>query len=140
MARARKANVALKNGPKSSGADSLRSLSDPRPQRGSVVLLRVAGEKELKPAVIVSNNIQNDISDFLLAVPLIRRASRLSAPFSVDLGREDGFRDLHTARCDWVSRVSRNDIVSIERAALSEPTVERFESALRVSLGFRETI
>lgn len=108
------------------------------PLRGSVVRLNRSLDTALSLAVIVSNDVQNEMSSFVLVVPLERRISRLAAPFAVDLGRNDGLRNLHTARCDWLTRVRRSEISSVERGPLSTEVMAKIEHGLRVSLGLRE--
>ena len=117
-----------------------KETAAPAVQRGSLVLLKKKLESGSNMVVIVSNDFQNEASDYLLAIPLERRAARLKAPFSVDLGRADGMRDLHTARCDWVTRIKKNQIKNIERASFSEAVLRRLEEGLKVALGFRELI
>lgn len=116
----------------------------PSPMRGSVVryLSFVApGTPSLEQlAVVVSNNVQNEELEYLIVVPLERRRSRLSAPYGVDLGRSEGFRELHVARCDLVTTINRSALVAIERAGLSDNIILQFEQALRVALGFRDSI
>ena len=109
-------------------------------QRGSLITVKTPLCDSSNFAIVVSNDLQNELSDFLLVVPLQRRVSRLNAPFAVDLGRGEGLRDLHTARCDWLSRMRRSEIASIERAQLSDRVMVRFEGALKVALGFRDVI
>lgn len=110
------------------------------PQRGSLVALKKGIHSSTKLAVVVSNDIQNEVSDYYLVVPLEKRTSRLKAPFSVDLGRSEGLRDLHTARCDWVTRISSKELTKIERASFSKPTIEKLDLALKVALGFKHYI
>ena len=103
-------------------------------RQGSVVKLK----RKLKGSslgIVVSNDVQNEYSDTLLIAPLERRKSRLNAPFAVDVGRKDGFRDLHSLRCDWVSAVSTRDIVSIERARVGEGVIQKLKHALAVVFG-----
>ena len=104
-------------------------------QRGSLVKLR---DSSYEQAIIVSNDVQNEFSDYVLAVPLERRNSRLKADFVVDLGRSDGLRELHSARCDWVTRFHLSEVESIERARFPDKVVDKLEAALKVALGFRE--
>lgn len=99
-------------------------------QRGSLV--RLQGDAT---AVVVCNDIQCDASSFVLVVPLERRRSRLMAPFAVDMGRSEGFRELHTARADWVMRVSKNEITAIERAKMTDDVMSRIDKALKIALG-----
>lgn len=105
------------------------------PRRGSLITLHTELCSTSNLAVVVSNDVQNDVSDFLLVVPLERRASRLRAPFAVDLGRKDGFRELHTVRCDWLTRVYRSQVRSIERAILPRYVIADVETGLRAALG-----
>ena len=104
------------------------------PKRGSLVLLKKVLTGATSQAIVVSNDIQNESSDFILVVPLQRRTSRLKAPFAVDLGRDDGFRELHAARCDWVSKIAVNKIIAIERASISEELLEKLDHSLAVAL------
>ena len=103
-------------------------------QRGSLVCLRHPPEGCSELAVIVSNDIQNEVSCYVLAVPLQRRVSRLRAPFAVDMGRDEGLRELHVARADWLTRITSSDIKSIERASFPEATLSRLELALKAAL------
>jgi len=112
----------------------------PRVQRGSLITLKRPLVKGSNLAVVVSNDIQNSNSDYILVVPLQRRASRLRAPFAVDLGRSDGLRDLHSARCDWVTRIQQKQVKTLERASFPNRVMKRFEEALSVALGFSDVI
>ncbi|MCB0345969.1 MAG: type II toxin-antitoxin system PemK/MazF family toxin [Bdellovibrionales bacterium] len=107
------------------------------PKRGSLISVTADLSSTSNLAIVVSNDVQNDVSDFLTVVPLQRRVSRLRAPFAVDLGRKDGFRELHTVRCDWVTRLPRSQVESIERAALSKRITLQIEAALCVALGLK---
>lgn len=106
----------------------------PRAQRGSLVALKDHPEGASELAIVVSNDIQNEASDYLLVVPLQRRASRLKAPFAVDLGRSEGMRDLHSARCDWITRVPTSQVERIERARVSINVLEQLDPAIKVAL------
>jgi len=103
-------------------------------QRGSLVALKKTVSDASEFVVVISNNIQNQSSEYLSVVPLQRRVSRLKAPFAVDLGREVGLRDLHVARCDWVMRVQQSDIKQILRAEMPDKIMQALSEALRVSL------
>lgn len=105
-------------------------------QRGSIIILKkaVLGSKL---AIVVSNDIQNEVSDNILIVPLIKRVNKLKAPFAVDLTKSEGVSSLHVARCDWVSAIRQQDVRSIEMACVSNEVLSRLESALSVSLGFK---
>ncbi len=105
------------------------------PRRGSLISLSADLSSTSNLAIVVSNDVQNEVSDFLTVVPLERRVSRLRAPFAVDMGRKDGFRELHTARCDWISRIGRSQVQSIERATLPERITSQLEAAICVALG-----
>ncbi len=109
-------------------------------RRGSLITVKEPLCDSSNLAVVVSNDLQNELSEFLLVVPLQRRVSRLHAPFAIDLGRSEGLRDLHTARCDWLARISRSEVASIERAQVSDHVMSQFEDALKVALGFRAVI
>ncbi len=110
-------------------------------QRGSLVSFRNSLINDsANLAIVVSNNLQNELSEFLLVVPLQRQVSRLNAPFAVDLGRKEGLRALHVARCDWVSRIQRSEVERIERAAFSDSVLDALELGLKVALGFREVV
>ena len=109
-------------------------------ERGTFVQLRRAIDPGSKLAIIVSNDVQNEASDLLLAVPLESRQTSLRAPFSVDLGREYGFSEVHTARCDWVTRIRRSDIRAIERPSAPGELLRSIENGLRVALGFDDFI
>ena len=103
-------------------------------QRGAVVALSSPLPGAGVLALVVSNNVQNENSDELLLVPLQKRNSRLKAPFAVDLGKGQGFRDLHVARCDWVTRVSSKNISTVILAALPGEIMQRVGEALKVAL------
>lgn len=109
-------------------------------RRGSLITVKEPLCDSSNLAIVVSNDLQNELSGFVLVVPLQRRVSRLHAPFAVDLGRGEGLRDLHTARCDWLARIRCSEIASIERAQVSDRVMSQFEGALKVALGFREVI
>lgn len=94
--------------------------------------------KDCERVLVVSNNQQNDMSEYLVVVPLERRASRLKAPFAVDFGRSEGLRDLHTARCDWISCIKQDDIGSIERAKVREDVMQRVDQALGAALSLTQ--
>jgi mRNA-degrading endonuclease toxin of MazEF toxin-antitoxin module len=105
----------------------------PGVQRGSIVSFRRSvGGSAL--GIVVSNNLQNEHSAFLLVVPLEKRKARLKAPFAVDLGRAEGLRALHCARCDWVTRTASSNIRKIERAGVSAALVRELDQALEVAL------
>ena len=103
--------------------------------RGSVISLRTP-LLGCQHAVVMSNDIQNAFSEYLMVVPLQRRNSRLLAPFAVDLGRDVGMRDLHSARCDWTSTVLRSQLNEIVRAKIPADALTKLEEALCVALGF----
>jgi mRNA-degrading endonuclease toxin of MazEF toxin-antitoxin module len=117
-------------------ADQTESSHRLQTQRGSIVTLKkpVLGSKL---AIVVSNNIQNEVSDYILIVPLIKRANKLKAPFAVDLTKSEGVDSLCVARCDWVSAIRQQYVRSIQMACVSNEVLNNLESALRVSLGFR---
>ena len=107
-------------------------------QRGSLVLLSSALPDATEFVVVVSNNVQNESSDVLLVVPLQRRSSRLLAPFAVELGKAEGFRRPHIARCDWVTRIARGDVQGIVRASCSSEIMRRVGEALTVALALEQ--
>lgn len=109
-------------------------------RRGSLITTKEPLCDSSNLAIVVSNDLQNELSEYLLVVPLQRRVSRLNAPFAVDLGRADGLRDLHTARCDWLARVRQGEVATIERARFPDSLLQKLEDALRVALGFSEVI
>ncbi len=109
-------------------------------QRGSLITVKSSSNPSLQRAIVMSNNFQNEMSDFIVVVPLERRVSRLHAPFAVDLGRSEGLRELHTARCDWVTTIEQHEINSIERARFSDGVLSQLEHALRSALGFRDAM
>ncbi len=112
-----------------------RSKTPLEVQRGSLVCLSrvLSGASAL--AIVVSNDVQNEASPYVLVVPVQRRRARLRAPFAVDLGRGEGFRDLHTARCDWATRVAKREIKALERASLPQRVIEKIDQALMAALG-----
>jgi hypothetical protein len=103
--------------------------------RGSLVSLKhpPAGASSL--AIVVSNDVQNDSSPYLLIVPLQKRASRLKAPFAVDLGKQEGLKQLHAARCDWLTRVNNTEVKQINRARFSTGILDQLDAALCAALG-----
>jgi len=105
-----------------------------RVSRGALVKLKRRAKRGYEFAVVVSNDIQNELSDYVLVAPLERRAARLRAPFAVDIGRREGLRDLHTIRCDWVTRVQLGEVQSVERAQAPDRVVAQLETALKVAL------
>lgn len=121
------------------GARQLQSLG-PTAQRGSLVVLKQPLFDQADLAIVISNDIQNREADYLAIVPLQRRTSRLEAPFAVDLGRGEGFRELYTARCDWLTRIWRGDLKSIERSQVGEFVMHKLERAISVALAFSGTL
>ena len=103
-------------------------------QRGSIVKLKKP-VSDSRLAIVVSNEVQNDIDNCVSVVPLVRSVSRLKAPFAVDLGRKEGMRELHSARCDRVHTTPYSNIKTIERATVTKKVVQRLDKALAVSLG-----
>ncbi len=59
----------------------------------------------------------------------------MKAPFAVDLGRGEGLRALHCARCDWVTRTAAANIRKIERASVSSELEAEIDQALGIALG-----
>lgn len=102
--------------------------------RGCLIRLKNPPKDASALAVVLSNNVQNEISSFVLIAPLVRVRSRMNAPFAVDLGRREGMRDLHAARCDWVMRLPVAEIKNIERSSFGADVLDRLDSALRVAL------
>ena len=109
-------------------------------QRGSIVTLKKKIGELGTLALVVSNDIQNEAAEFLIVAPLERRKSRLEAPFAVNLGRSEGLRDLHTARCDRLMSVAKSEVKSLERARVGEVVLSQLEEALAVALGFSRVI
>jgi len=111
------------------------AVISPSVQRGSLISIKSALQGASELAIVVSNDVQNDASEYILVVPLQKRTSRLKAPFTVDIGRGEGLRVLHTARADWITRISSADVVSIERAAIPVSLLEKIDQAIIVALG-----
>jgi mRNA-degrading endonuclease toxin of MazEF toxin-antitoxin module len=115
-------------------AVSLEDPETPNVSRGSLVRLKPAGGYPAELAIVVSNDVQNEKSSKIVLVPLERRNARLNAPFAVDLGRAEGLRDLHAARCDWLFTANKSAVERIERAQLPRELFSELDAAIRVAL------
>ncbi len=124
----------------SSGSNALIKPSEVWAQRGSLVVLKEQLFEQCDLAIVISNDIQNREAHYLAVVPLQRRTSRLDAPFAIDLGRAEGFRELYTARCDWLTRIWQSQIKSIERSQVGKPVMTLLEQAVGVALGFPDLL
>lgn len=116
------------------GAAKAGQGSDLGVLRGSLVSLRHASAGASDLAIVVSNDVQNDSSAYLLIVPLQKRSSRLRAPFAVDLGKGEGLKELHAARCDWLTRIHCSEVKQINRARFSTAILEQLDAALCAAL------
>jgi len=117
----------------------LKTGSDDFPRRGSVWLVMlepvVGSETGLtRPAIIISNDINNEYSDTVTVVPVTSKTGRIY-PFEVMLPK--GFGGL-----EKVSRVKANQIRTIDKkrlvrflGELPKDSVSRIEHAIKIHLG-----
>jgi len=104
-------------------------------RRGAIVSISAKLAFPSALALVISNDVQNEASDFVLVLPLERKRLRIRAAFAVELGKESGLEELYWARCDRISCLRRSDVRAIEIAQVSSKTLEELAKSLSLVLG-----
>jgi len=117
------------------------------PERGSVILVNFGDDrikidseiKNIRPAVVLSNNIANKYSSILTVIPLTSSSTKSRIPVHIKVGIEDGMRNPSLACLEQTSCVSKRRALIDGKfmiiCKLSEKLMKEIDRGLMVQMG-----
>ena len=117
------------------------------PERGSVILINFGDDKtkidseikNIRPAIVLSNNMGNRYSSILSVVPLTSSTTKSRIPVHVHIGTEEGLRNPSLACLEQTVCVSkRRGLINgkfMIICKLSEKLMKEIDRALMVQMG-----
>ena len=117
------------------------------PERGSVILVNFGDEntkidseiKNIRPAIVLSNNTANKYSSILTVIPITSSSTKSRIPVHIKIGIEDGMRQSSLACLEQTSCVSKRRCLISNRfmiiCKLSEKKMKEINLGLKLQMG-----
>ena len=117
------------------------------PERGSIILVNFGDEKtnidseikNIRPAVVLSNNMGNRYSSILSVAPLTSSTTKTRIPVHVHIGIEEGLRNLSLVCLEQTVCISKRraliDNKFIIICELSEKKMKEIDKGLMIQMG-----
>lgn len=109
------------------------SIRYDRPRRGDIYQTDLGGERGIRPAIIIQNDVGNKFSGDVIVVPITSRKKK-PMPTHVYIPVEAGLREPGTALCETIMTIPKQRLLSWMGRVCGMPCERYIDMAIRASL------
>ena len=114
-------------------------MSENYPRRGEIYLIRAlknVGDTKKRPAVVVSLDIRNQLSNTVLVVPFTSDLRGGETPTRIKLRRgEGGLTTDSLAMCDYICTVSKNYLERGSLGSITSVSLSSIQEGISIAIG-----